>query len=262
MKHKKTVLSIVFFAVLVVACIRPSSTSKRIDPNTPTLGNLNGVPMAIPLKYQFFPVEYEGDDIWNSEWQKKNRGRAHTPDMKIRSFSLLLHLPDYEPFSTKNAGSWRHQSNDIGFNQDWIVVDVKRESDSTQVGQKGWFKKFVERSKKVYSNYPPEHWHYEVADENEHGLTHDILVGRTTPSTFYDQSSNREFYYDAKDWQTKIECGRMIVEPFAVVSCKQIYVISELNSMVEVTYNPKHISEWRVIQKLTYSAIRGFELKN
>jgi hypothetical protein len=218
--------------------------------------------MAIPLKYQFFPVEYEGDDIWNAEWQRKNLGRVPTPDMKIRSFSLILHLPDYATFNEKNGGSWRHQSNDIGFNQDWLVIDVKRESDGTQVGQKDWFKQYVERSKNRYSSYPPEHWHYELANENKYGLVHAILVGRTTPSTFYDQSSNREFYYDAKDWQTKIECGRMVVEPFAVTSCKQIYVMPELNAMVEITYNPKHIKEWRRIQKLTYSTIREFKVKN
>ena len=263
MKHKKTVLSIVFCAVLVVACIRPSGINKRIDPNTPTLGNLNGVKMAIPLKYQFFPIEYEGDEIWNSEWQKKNRDRTPTPDMKIRVFSLLLHLPDYSIFNKENAKNWHHQSSQIGLNQDWITVNVAWQENIINLGHKDWLKGFIVRGKHIYSTRPSTDWHYEVAEENVYGLRHETLVGSTP--TFFDfdmQSSHKELYYDEQGWSSEIECQRMIVEPFSESTCTQTYILPDLNSIISIEYNPQHLKNWREIKERTTSIIRQFEIKS
>jgi hypothetical protein len=261
MKHKKTILSIAICAVLVVACIRPSSTRKRIDPNTPTLGNLNGVQMAIPLKYQFFPVEYEGDDIWNAEWQRKNLGRVPTPDMKIRFFSMLLHLPDFMPLSKANRLSWIKPNNKYGTNRDWINVGVRWNGGDQRINQKGWLESYIGKAKYGNSTRVSSDWRYQTVDEDFYGLRHETLVGSTTPANYYERNLHRELYYDATAWSTKIECDRMLVEPFSESTCTQVYGVPELNSIVEVTYHPDNIKNWREIQRETHLIIESFEPK-
>ena len=85
MKYGKTAFAMVLTSLLVAACIHLTGTKSKVDPDAPSLGNLNGIPVAIPAKYRFFPVVYEGDDIWNAQWLEKNRNRVPTPEMKISS---------------------------------------------------------------------------------------------------------------------------------------------------------------------------------
>jgi hypothetical protein len=263
MKFKKTAFSIVFASILVVACIRVSAPLKHIEPDTPTLGNLNGVSMAIPRKHQFFPVEYEGDDIWNSEWLKTNSSRVPTQDMKIRTFSLLLHLPDYAPLNFENEKSWRIDKTHYGFNQDWITVGISSNNHGACLEQKDWFKKYVERVKAGNSKFASAVWHYEIADENIYGLRHEVLVGPTsTKVEFMEQQSHKEFYSDTQNWSTKIECQRMFVAPFLETSCEQRLIIPELDSFITIEYNPKHIKDWREMQAKVISIIYGFEVRN
>jgi hypothetical protein len=263
MKLKKTAFATVLVSLAVVACIRPSSNSHRIPPDTPTLGNLNGISMTIPYKYQFFPIEYEGDDIWDAEWEKKNRNRIAKPDMKIRAFSLLLHLPDYAPLSNENGYSWRHNKTPYEFNPDWITVGVTWNNNRAKLMEKDWFRRYVERSKEA--NLMPQlaNWHYEIADENIYGLIHERLVGPTpTDFLFSSQSTHKDFYSDAQHRTSKIECQRMHVKPFAVTTCEQTYVIPELDSFITIEYNQQHLTEWRQLQDKVSLIIEEFENNN
>jgi hypothetical protein len=263
MKFIKTAFSIVLTSLLVVACIHFNGTKRKIDPDTPTFGNLNGVPMAIPAKYQFFPVVYQDDDIWNAEWIKKNSERVPTADMKITSFSLLLHLPDYTPFNPKNGDSWRHQKNRYGFNQDWITVAVHWNNHQAKLEERDWFKRYIDRSKEGNLPLASVASHYEIADQNIYGLRHEILVGPTsTQAEIFAQSWHKDFYSDIQGWSTKIECKRMSVNPFSVFTCEQTYVLPDIDSFITIEYNPQHLKDWRIIQDKISQIIREFEIRD
>lgn len=261
MNCKKIVVLIALVSLVVAACVRSSDESKRINPNTPTLGKLNGVEMSIPSKYQFFPVVYEGDDIWNPQWIEQNLNRVPTKGMKIQSFSLLLHLPDFSPINPDNSSSWRHKINHDGFNENWITVEVNWNRFNNIVDQPDWLKGVVERSKAAGYTFALYTWRYELADENVYGLRHESLAkSSVNDPEFHRWSAHQELYYDAKNWRAKIDCERMSVEPFSVFTCEQTYVLPELNSIVKIYYNPKNLKDWRKIQTEVTAIIKQFEI--
>jgi hypothetical protein len=262
MKCRRTAFAMALTSLLAVACIHLAGTKRKVDPDAPALGNLNGITMAIPAKYQFFPVVYEGDDIWNAEWIKKNSNRAPTTDMKISSFSLLLHFPDYAPFDANNGGSWRHQENRYGFNQDWITVAVHWNNHQAKLEERDWFARYIDRSKEGNLPFASSGSRYEIADENIYGLRHEVLVGpKLTQDESFAQSWHKDFYSDVHDWSTKIECKRMSVKPFSVFTCEQTYVLSEFDSLITIEYNPQHLKDWRKIQEQVSQIIRRFEIQ-
>ncbi|CAB3799661.1 hypothetical protein [Paraburkholderia fynbosensis] len=258
MKYKKTAFSIVLASLLVVACIHVSGTNRKIDPNSPTFGKLNGMPMAVPVKYQFFPIEYEGDDIWNAEWLRKNRNRVPTPDMKIRTFSLLLHLPDYAPFNSENGDSWHHQKNRYGFNQDWITVGIMWNNNRGKIHEKGWFKHYIDDVRESNVKFSSAASHYEIA-QNIYGLHHEVMVGASSNDRQFSwQSMHKDFYADIQDQSAKIECEQMVVPPYVPTTCEQTFIIPELDSFVDIKYNPQHLKDWRQIQKQVTSMVKTF----
>ncbi|CAB3799658.1 hypothetical protein [Paraburkholderia fynbosensis] len=223
------------------------------------LGNLNGITMAIPAKYRFFPVVYEGDDIWNAQWLEKNRDRIATPAMKISSFGVLLHMPDYAPRSGENLDSWFHEKNRYGFNQDWILIGIRSNNHEAKIGEKGWLRHYIHRVKESNSSYPAAAWHYEITDQNIYGLRHEELVGSTpNEASFIAQSGHKDLYTDTSEWTTKIECHRMIAPPYVPTQCTQIFVMPDLDSFIEMTYNPQHLKDWREMQKQVTSIVKTF----
>jgi hypothetical protein len=259
MKYRKTAFAMVLTSLLAAACIHLVGAKRTVDPDAPAFGNLNGITMAIPAKYQFFPVVYEGDDIWNAEWLEKNRNRVPTTDMKISSFGVLLHMPDYAPRSGENLDSWFHQKNRYGFNQDWILIDIRSNNHEAKIGEKDWFRHYIDRTREYHLRTSPGAWHYEIADENIYGLRHEVLRGAT--SNVYlsvAQSSDKDFYTDTRDWTTKIECSRMYVSPYVPTECTQTFVMPALDSFIDIKYNPQHLKDWREMQKKVALIINNF----
>jgi hypothetical protein len=263
MKYKKTAFATVLTSFLTAVCIHFAATKRNVDPDALALGNLNGISIAVPAKYQFFPFVYEGDDIWNAQWFEKNRNRVPTSEMKISSFGVLLHIPDYAPRSTENIESWFHQKNRYGFNQDWIEVGIRSNKHGAKIGQKNWFKYYIDRMRESNSNYPTGAWHYETRDENIYGLRHEELVGSTSNEAgFIAQSGHKDFYTDAPSWTTEVECRRMVVSPYAPTQCTQTFVMPDLDSFIDITYNPRHLKDWREIKEKVVSIIASFETAN
>jgi hypothetical protein len=260
MKYRKTAFAMVLTSLLAAACIHLVGAKRTVDPDAPAFGNLNGITMAIPAKYQFFPVVYEGDDIWNAEWLEKNRNRVPTPDMKISSFGVLLHMPDYAPRSGENLDSWFHQKNRYGFNQDWILIGIRSNNHEAKIGEKDWFMNYIDRVKESNSSYPSATWHYEIVDQNIYGLRHEELVGSTpNEASFIAQSGHKDLYTDTSEWTTKIEYHRMIVSPYISTQCTQTFVMPDLDSFIEITYNPQHLKDWMKMQTKVGFIIRSFE---
>jgi hypothetical protein len=240
---KKTFILLLTAFVMTVALAR-CSNEKAL--NQPGIGSINGIRIVIPAEYKLFPVEYEGDEIWENPPQRHRPG----PDVPIRSFSILLHFPDYAPLNSENRISWvgRSSEND----NSWIDVGVdplEKSPDSSP----DWFSGYIERMMKSEINGSHEPvWFFERSSALSHGLIHERKMGPDYTKMSID---NVDVFYDVNRSETYVVCGAGAGGP---KFCHQRFVMPELGGLVDVHYARENLPKWKEIQDNVKRLIGSF----
>lgn len=91
-------------------------------PGVPRRGQINGVPIAIPLGYMYFPVGYKDKSIWEGRKPGDKKPEDRTFEDAIGSFSIYAHWPDMLPRNPENWLSFIKR--DDGGEHPWLLIGV------------------------------------------------------------------------------------------------------------------------------------------
>jgi hypothetical protein len=232
-----------------VTCAACSKGNGR-QPDPPGMGAIHGVRMVIPAEYKFFGVEYEGDDIWAHPPKRHSPG----PDVPIRSFSILLHLPDYAPLNEANDASWAGLKGHDAKVNEWTQIDIKP-IDGVWKDTAKWFSDFlIARQMEGKLEQQVEHDSYFKRESMlTHGLVNEKIVGPD-----YSKISIRhvEVFYDPHRSSTYIVCG---TGAGGTKFCNQTFLIPELGVLVNANYAKSNLINWEDIQKNVCRIILSFK---
>jgi hypothetical protein len=204
----------------------------------PGMGSINGVRLEIPAAYMFFPVEYEGDEIW----ERPPRRHAPGPDVPIRSFSLLIHFPDFSPLNSENRDSWNGRRGDAAKANEWIVVGVKPIRD-LGTDEHAWFDRFIAGRMDAQISWRSKHdWYFERQPDLVHGLINEKKIGPDYTKISVD---NSEIFYDQDRSKSFIDCGS---GAGGIKFCTQAFVVEEFKILVDASYAKNNLKDWRQIQ--------------
>ena len=214
------------------------------------MGTIHGVRMVIPAEYKFFGVEYEGDDIWSSPPRRHTPG----PDVPIRSFGILLHLPDFAPLNDANRDSWAGRKGHDAKVNEWTQVDVKP-IDGVWKDTARWFSEFfITRRMEGKVEWRRNHdWYFEKQPKSVYGLVNEKLIGPD-----YSEISvwNEEIFYDPLRSTTYIVCG---AGAGGTKFCHQTFIIPELGVLIDANYAKNNLKNWRDIQENVRRIVISFK---
>ncbi|SIO54679.1 hypothetical protein SAMN05444172_3148 [Burkholderia sp. GAS332] len=242
---KKTFILLLTAFVMTVALAR---CSKEKALNQPGIGSIHGVRIMIPAEYKFFPVEYQGDEIWANP----PRRHAPGPDVPISSFSLLLHFPDFRPLKSENRASWVGLNGREAKYNEWIVIGAER---ITGIGRDSskWFSGFIGRRMDAEIDWRRKKgWHFERQAELVNDLVYEKKIG---PDYSKISGDNVDIFYDANRSTTYIVCG---AGAGGAKSCDQWFVIENLGLLVRAYYARKNLDKWMEIQRHVVELIDSF----
>ncbi len=228
-------------------------------------GNMNGVPIAIPSNYLFFPIEYLDNSIWDP-----NKGKGYynekTYNDGIQNFSVYLQWPSFSPRSRDNEASYLASRNEYG-PHNWLILSVRddyirspRPPETQDNGRARILRGIIERlstDKMRVGNeqefrYHPEIYYELRGKDAETELQWAVPVG---PGTEISRIWNRALYWegDLKGVvSTMIICGNgALPNPMQIQSCNQEYDLPELQAHVKVRYTRNWLPQWREIQTRT-----------
>lgn len=227
--------------------------------DTPVVGRFNGVKLAIPANYIYFPFEYEGESVWDP----KSKKPEHTEDSAVNNVALQVHWPSMQPRTPENAKSYE-AAQDRRWPSDWMIVGVQINvpppTDPTTgkpivlEGNGSWrvLRGRIERLQSTHLWFPKgtdPSVHYELK-----GRDRSLDLDVATPVGKGSEKSalwNETLYWDGHDTtvSTLIECPNgAYPDPKVVGSCEHRFDLPELNSDITVRYSPNHLHEWRRIQ--------------
>jgi hypothetical protein len=223
--------------------------------NQPGIGAIHGVRIRIPAEYKFFPVEYEGDEIW----ARPPRRHAPGPDVPISSFSLLLHLPDFGPLTSANRASWAGLNGRDARRNEWIVTGGEPiegvERDSSR-----WFSGFIGRRMDGQIDWRRKQgWHFERQPELVNGLVYEKKIG---PDYSKISTDNVDIFYDVDRSTTYIVCGAGTIAPGGANTCKQWFLIGKLGLLASASYTRANLDKWMEIQRNVIGLVESFSLGN
>jgi len=235
-------------ALAVTACSKSDMPPKQAMPG---IGRLSGVQLSIPAEYQFFPVEYDGDEIW----ARPPKRHAPGPDVPIRSFSLLLHLPDFGPRIKGNEVSWLGQSGRDARNDEWIQVGVKP-ADGIGNDPAQWFSGLIQRrmEMQIARIHSKANWYFRREPKPVYGLINEKKIG---PDYSKISIENNETFYDPKRATTYIVCT---TGPGGADLCQHEFIIAELGALVTVDYARTNLREWGNIQSNVRHIVLSFRI--
>ncbi|MBJ7538894.1 hypothetical protein [Marinomonas transparens] len=93
-------------------------------------GNINGIPIAIPSNYFYFPFHYLDKSIWEAPKPGDIPYDQRTYDDGIAGFTLAVHWPDMQPRNWDNVASYRNFKENA--NHSWLRVSVNSDFISSQ----------------------------------------------------------------------------------------------------------------------------------
>jgi hypothetical protein len=238
--HEKAMNRILIsFLVALTLATAGCSRAEPTKPQTPGMGTIHGVRMVIPTEYQFFGVEYEGDDIWARPPKRHPPG----PDVPIRSFAIMLHLPDFAPLNDKNRGSWVGLKGQEAKRDEWTQVDIQP-IDGIGSDPARWFSGLIERQKIGQISWRPKHdWYFQKNPDMVYGLINEKKIGPDYSKISVD---NIEIFYDPLRSTTYIVCGAGAGGP---KFCHQTFIIPELGVLIAANYATSNLKYWRDIQE-------------
>jgi hypothetical protein len=231
---------LLYFCFVLLLLSAGCSKSEPAKPPAPGIGRLQGVRMEIPDEYQFFSVEYEVDEIWTNPPKRHAPG----PDVPIRSFSLLLHLPDFAPQNKENEASWLGWKGQDARNNEWIQVGVTP-LDGIGKDPARWFSGYIDRlmDGQVEWTWGKANWYFEREGKLVHGLVNEKKIGPDYSKI--STSDNTETFYDPQRATTYIVCG---TGAGGTKFCRHRFVIPDINALVTASYAKNNLASWRDIQ--------------
>ncbi|WP_368623868.1 hypothetical protein [Paraburkholderia sp. BR13444] len=243
---RKTLITfLVAFSLGTAGCSRVEPAK----PPMPGMGTIHGVRMVIPAEYKFFGVEYEGDDIW----ARPPKRHAPGPDVPIRSFSIMLHLPDFAPLNDSNRDSWIGRKGRDARRNEWTQVDIQP-IDGIGSDPGRWFSDLIDRQKIGQISWRPKHdWYFQKSPNAMYGLINEKKIGPDYSKTSVD---NIEIFYDPLRSTTYIVCGAGAGGP---KFCHQTFTIPELGILLDANYAKDNLKYWREIQKNTRRIVISFK---
>ncbi|CAB3752663.1 hypothetical protein [Paraburkholderia solisilvae] len=241
------------FALLIFSFLMLSVFSQGKKPNSSRsgIGSIHGTRFVIPSEYQFFPVEYEGDEIWGRPPKRHIPG----PDIPIRAFSILLQYPDFSPVNRENRRSWSGRKGSFTRENEWIDVQVEPVK---ELGSDvpAWFKRFIANRMDAEISWRPKHdWYFERQFELVYGLVKEKKVG---PDYSKISVSNVEVFYDKERSGTYISCG---AGAGGMKFCEQEFIIPELGVIASVHYAKNDLENWKIIQDEVTRIVLSFRVK-
>ena len=221
----------------------------------PSLGQMNGVKLAIPQHYLLGPRGFKGIDIWNAESYKKSP-KTNSFDNELNNFAIRIRLTNFKPIENfRDQDDYRKLGSLIGVPspQDrWIHVgiDVNRYSHSFQPAVIRWIKDeagwgpFIEQ---------PDRW----------GLKH--YLSKQSPAvddTTWHQTTQWEFFYNSLSWTTFITCKNSIVPTVHrhIKLCELAFFIPEIQALVKVDtlFDDVDLARWPEIKREVSKVIQSF----
>jgi hypothetical protein len=246
------------FLLLVVALALTSiweQFSREKARKQPGIGAIHGIRIMIPAEYKFFPVEYEGDEIWAQPPQRHAPG----PDVPISSFSLLLHLPEFGPLNEANRASWMGRKGDDARRKEWIVAGGEPIEGVGQDSSK-WFSGFIERRMHGEVDWRRKQgWHFERQSDLVNGLVFEKKIG---PNYSKISTNNVDIFYDVNRSSTYIVCGTGAIVAGGANTCEQWFLVGRLDVLVSVSYTRANLDKWMEIQDNVIKLIDSFYLEN
>jgi hypothetical protein len=235
--------------LILTACQKESGVTLQ----QPGIGALHGSRISIPPEYQFFPVEYVGDDIWARPPKRHDPG----PEVPIRSFSILLHLPDFAPRNQSNEASWIGANRGDAHTKEWINVDVQPLDNIDTKNSHRWFSEFFitrQMDGQISWTRGQENWYFVRQENQVFGLINEKKVG---PDYSIPHPDNTETFYDPARGKVYIVCG---TGAGFKKYCHQYFIIPELSAVIDVFYEKNNLSSWETIQKKVNSLVLSFHV--
>lgn len=102
-----------------------SSLAQDIKQNSILIrkGNINGVPIAIPKNYFYFPFAYRDKSIWEPTKPGDKKPEERTFEDGVSSFAIYVHWPDMQPVNAENTKSyWDSRSSDR--EHSWLLIGL------------------------------------------------------------------------------------------------------------------------------------------
>ena len=83
---------------------KPNSALPEGKKGLPRRGQINGVPISVPLEYMtYYPVEYKDKSIWEGRKPGDKKPEERTYDDAIGAFTIYAHWPDMQ---SRNPDNW------------------------------------------------------------------------------------------------------------------------------------------------------------
>ncbi len=225
----------------------------RENQSGPVIGNLGGVPVAIPRPYAHL-VEYDDDPGFMEP--RKGPSPTRTYQSKPRSFGFEVRFPDMEPLTDKNLSEKRKTTI---YNTMWMRVGVSSNSDYGFNAEHPMSIFVKNRSKTVSQHFP-----YERLPAETHGLIGYTPIGvdlsrRNLGGGGADMYDKNIYYHQDKDGEADvyIECSNM---EHAAARCEQHFVLPSMRSWLRVNYRRELLPHWRQIQTSVTQIIVGFRV--
>jgi len=242
----------VLFGMSLTGCLAETPITGAQQANdSVAVGNLKGIRVAIPQRYRFFSVLYEGEDTWRPETKRKAPATFDTP---ISSFSILVRLPNMEPLSPTNEQSWRDFQMNNGKDDSWI--DFQGDAKVVSMPVPSWGKASVDLTRSVLVNGSPG-WRLRRLEQKRYGLTVEVLDG---PDKADSNIWIQDLMYDEPNWTTVIRCGAGALGAGGHHICRQFFVIPEMNLSVSVQYHANNLVQWAAIQREITELVKSFRV--
>lgn len=249
-----------------------SLSAQTVNPGSAgaTPGQVNGIKVAIPLRYQHFSPEYLGESPWIPHAPRPNR----TFDSPMRSFSVYVQLPDMKPRGLETETSFQDSFKNI--DHLWVsghvdVAAVGENPPSPEVGIRRLATHVLRKYDPMRKNcrfVRQRELRYGLAEyitqcpDLEALLREEERVGRSREGArwFYER-----IYIEAdpKEQPVYIRCGFLPPEnKRGRGSCKHYFPVSELNVIGDVSYRTTHLAEWHDIQTKLQKLFASFRVES
>lgn len=239
------------------------------------VGNMNGVPLEIPVSYLWRGVEYADKSIWEGRKPGDKRLSERTFDDAISAFNLYVKWPGLTPEQFDGQGNTRNYTNSDG--HPWILIGINsdyainpRPPNTPKNGlARVLAGKIIRLARNTHTVYNPalrkaeriKGMHYELrGNDPATGLQHAVPVG---PSTERLSGSNRTLYWRGdrdRSVDVLIECANGVTHnPRVFYRCRHVYQLPEIGAYVAVNYTRNWVPFWREIQEKTRILILTFQ---
>lgn len=232
----------------------PSIVMAQPSSNSYAVGSLKGVRVRIPAEYQFFGVQYEGENAFDKTTWRKTPATINTP---ITSFSLMLRASNFEPRRTaQDHKDWMADGHYIGPETRWFSVSVypdHKPDDTPHQRVSEWRTRIIESWKVQYSKHDAK-----TDAQLHYGMQLDKPILR--PDSLKPLSPEIWIYTTKRDspLQTLIYCrppGEKAINP--LWNCEQGFDISGVAG-ISVRYQIDQLPRWQEIQTRVSAIVKSF----